>query len=232
MTMKTAVILIATGGERYVQYVAPLIGSLRVFFPPHDVVLFTDSTDSFDAMKFHWPHMGWPRATLMRYHAMLAQKELLSRYDQIFHMDIDMLACGKIEGEEVFSGGITAVLHPMYPTSFERRPQSTAFVEGSPAYYHACPIGGDAREFLRMGETIAKNIDIDNANGIVAAWHDESHVNRYLADNPPAKVLSPAYCFPALKYLVHPETWMEGDPRSFVPKIRHIEKADQGKWKG
>jgi histo-blood group ABO system transferase len=167
----------------------------------------------------------------MRYHAMLARQALLSQYAQLLYMDIDMLACSKIEEEEIFSDGITAALHAGYVTTFERRPQSTAFVKGAPPYYQGCLIGGDAKAFLGMCETIARNIDIDDTNGIVAIWHDESHLNRYLFDNPPAKVLSPAYCFPTLRCLVHPERWMKGDLASFVPKIRHLEKACQDKWK-
>jgi hypothetical protein len=229
--MKVAVMLIATGGERYTKYVTPLVESLEKFFPPQDVVLFTDSQDSFDAIKIYQPNLGWPRASLMRYHAILAQKSLLERYDQIFYMDIDMLVHSKIDGEEVFSDGITAVLHPCFPTSFERRPQSTAFISGNPPYYQGCLQGGSAKAFLEMCETLARNIDTDDANGIVAVWFDESHLNRYLVDNPPAKILSPSYAYPTPNCLVHPETWMEGRVGDFVPKIRHIEKVDQNKWK-
>jgi hypothetical protein len=231
--MKTAILLIATGGEQYMRYVSPLINSLDEFFPPHDVMLFTDSEDSFDAIKVPHAHLGWPHATLMRYHAILEQETSLSRYDQLFYMDIDMLACSKIEGEEVFSDGITAVLHPGYVTTFERNPESTACVKGNPPnYYQGCLQGGDSKAFLGMCKTLAKNVDIDSSNGIIAIWHDESHLNCYLASNPPARILSPAYCFPALKYLVSPERWMTGDLKSFVPKIRHLEKLNQGEWKG
>jgi histo-blood group ABO system transferase len=26
-------------------------------------------------------------------------------------------------------------------------------------------------------------------------WHDESHFNRYMIDNPPTKILTPSYCY-------------------------------------
>ena len=38
------VLLIATGGPRYTRFVPDLIKSLKRFFPPHEIVLFTDET--------------------------------------------------------------------------------------------------------------------------------------------------------------------------------------------
>ena len=233
--MKIAVLLIATGGERYLKFVKPLTASIKKFFPPSDIIVFTDNSAYFFddrnvTTMIPQPNLGWPRATLMRYHAIGRKRDLLSQYDQLFYMDIDMLVCSPV-GSEIFSTDLTAVIHPGFPTSFERNPQSTAYVAGDPPYYQGCFIGGSTSAFLKMCDKLAKNIDIDDSRNIVAIWHDESHLNRYLIDNPPSTVLSPAYCYPAAHYLVHPETWMKGTLSTFVPKIRHMEKTDQGKWK-
>jgi hypothetical protein len=40
-----------------------------------------------------------------------------------------------------------------------------------------------------MSESILENIQDDLARGVIAVWHDESHLNRYFYDNPPALVL-------------------------------------------
>jgi hypothetical protein len=226
---KLAVIIAATGGERYTKYVAPLIASLREFFPPHDVVLFTDSTDTFDAIKVHREPLGWPEATLMRYHGLLEHSSLLSRYGQLFCLDVDMLVCSRVEAGEISSPGITATVHPGFPTSFERRKESTAFVEGTPTYYCGGVVGGESSSLLHMAEAIARNIDTDRANGITAVWHDESHLNRYLYDHPPAKVLTPAYCFSG--QAAYYGRWVGCSPDRFVPKIRHLEKGGQAEWK-
>lgn len=41
-----------------------------------------------------------------------------------------------------------------------------------------------------------KNIDRDFFNNYMARWNDESHWNRYLQDNTPSVILSPAYIYP------------------------------------
>ena len=35
----------------------------------------------------------------------------------------------------------------------------------------------------------------DLENDVIALWHDESHMNRYLIDNPPSLSLTTTYCF-------------------------------------
>ena len=194
------------------------------------MVLFTDSEGPFDAIKVHRGPLGWPDATLLRYHGLLEHCGLLSQYGRLFCLDVDMLVCSPVGLEEISSQGITATVHPGFPTTFERRRESTAFVGGNPTYYCGGVVGGETGSFLRMAEAIAGSIDADRANGITAVWHDESHLNRYLHDHPPARVLTPAYCFTeqASAYFGR---WMECSPDRFVPKVRHLEKEGQAEWK-
>jgi hypothetical protein len=229
---KLAILLIATGGERYTKFVAPLVASLRENFPPHDVILFTDSEEEFGGVtKAPWADLGWPGASLMRYHAFLSQEEALRGYEHLLYLDVDMLACQRVTEEELFSDGITAVIHPGYPGTFERRRESTAYVEGDPAYYQGCLQGGRTDPFLEMCRVLAASIDADKAKGITAVWHDESHLNRYLLDHPPARALTPAYAYPDPRAIRHPERWMTVSPAAFSPKIKHLEKPDQARWK-
>jgi histo-blood group ABO system transferase len=231
-----AFMTIATGGDKYTKFVQPLIDSAKQFFPEHEFILFTDNCQ----FKYQIAHaiyqkdLGWPRATLMRYHAMLKQRELLSRFSHVFYLDVDMLVNSSIKAEEICADGMTVVQHPGYPTTFERNPISTAFVKEDDAYhsyYQGCFVGGITDCFIRFCETITKNIDTDDSNGVMAIYHDESHLNRYMIDNPPAKVLSPSYCFPGPAHIRFPERWMRVHPTKFVAKIRHLEKPDQGVWK-
>lgn len=47
---------------------------------------------------------------------------------------------------------------------------------------------------LQMSEVLARRTDEDLNQGVIARWHDESHVNWYLAHNS-ATVLGPEYCY-------------------------------------
>ena len=230
------IILIATGGEKYTKFVNPLIDSINKYMPEHQVILFTDDmTKAYDKTTcIFQKDLGWPRATLNRYHTMLKQREFLLRFSHLLYMDIDMLVNSQITLDEIFADGMTVVLHPGYPETFERNPASTAFVPEDDKrhnYYQGCFVGGKTDAFIRMCETITKNIDTDDGNGIMAVYHDESMINRYMIDNPPAKILSPAYCFPGPAHIRFPERWMQQPYQTFVPKIRHLEKLDQASWK-
>jgi len=190
-----------------------LIVSARQYFIPHDVILFTDSPERFDvAHKIVIPSAGYPEATLKRYHTFLDQRSILDRYETLWYVDADMKFVYPVTEADVLSDGITATLHPgfavdrIHPTvgfvskvgTPERRRECTAFIPETAQSLYFCGgfNGGRAESYLCMAEKIRENIDIDAAGGIIAHWHDESHLNRYLYDNPPARILSPSFCYP------------------------------------
>jgi hypothetical protein len=47
-----------------------------------------------------------------------------------------------------------------------------------------------------MCREIATRIDEDDAVGITATWHDESHFNAYCQNHPPERILPPAFAYP------------------------------------
>lgn len=199
--MKTALLVIATG-QRYHQYIRSLIESAKKYFVPHDVILWTDSLEKFDDHVWSAPKecLGFPEETLRRYHTFLEQGWLLKQYDQLFYCDVDMLFVAPV-GEEVFSDGITACTHPGYSGSCgtpERNPNSLAAIpfDADNKYFCGGFNGGERRAFLDMATEIAWRVDYDNGKGVMAVWHDESHLNKFLFEHPPAKVLDPSYCYP------------------------------------
>lgn len=232
----TALIFICTGSD-YWKFLGPAIESANRHFPA-DILLFTDSPTQYRVARpahcggikqVQVEHQGWPRATLMRYHLFLTERDWLSRYDHVFYLDIDMTVTSHV-GDEILADGIVGVVH----SSFAGRPKSTWTPEEDPRstaclkkeqmrrYYTGCFQGGSTPAFLAMCEEISKNIDVDNANDFIATWHDESHLNRYLYDHPPAKELGQSYNAWPLPYR------SKSDP---TPKIERADKRDaNGKW--
>lgn len=156
----------------------------------------------------------WPAPTLMRYHLFLNEEERLKEYDYILYLDADMRVVAEI-GDEVLGEGLTAAEHPMYSLKkefippYEPNENSTAYIKrpgkvidenGKPRfkpYYYAGGFqGGPAKQFIEAMKVMKENIDKDFDNNYTAIWNDESHWNKYLSDNPPAIVLSPAYIHP------------------------------------
>jgi hypothetical protein len=193
--MKTALIFICTG-EPYWQYLEPAIAGAKQFFPA-DILLFTDSPTQYPVAKQVFINQTeWPGPTLMRYHYFLGEREWLEQYEYIFYLDVDMKIVQPI-GDEIFADGITVQEHVGYmgrPGTPETDPRSTACCTFPRVYVHGAFQGGTTKAYLELCEVLKRNIDMDNANNFIAKWHDESHLNRYVFDHPPAKILSGVYC--------------------------------------
>jgi histo-blood group ABO system transferase len=201
---KIGLVLIAT--NKYKIFVRPLIDSARNFLLKNHKVtyyLFTDS-DEFndlgdDVIINKIEHLSWPMITLYRYKTFLNHKDILSSEDYLFYCDIDMRFVDNV-GDEIL-GDLVSTIHPGFlggRGTPEERIESTAFISGNEelVYYAGGFNGGSSKKFLEMSEEISKNIDIDYQNGIIAIWHDESHLNKFLTKNKPTVVLSPSYCYP------------------------------------
>jgi histo-blood group ABO system transferase len=204
--MKICILTIAT--NKYIQFVQRLYDSIEQnFLNGHEIecLLFTDHEieESTDNVIVHTiKHEPWPIPTLKRYNYFLREREFIEQFDYCFYFDVDMAIVDKV-GDEILSE-LVATMHP-YQTfyskeqrSYERNPKSLAFVpigEEGEHYYAGGFNGGETKTFLKMSETIANNVSVDLENNVVALWHDESHLNRYLIDNPPTLSLTPSYCF-------------------------------------
>lgn len=223
----TCLVLIATGWM-YHQYVKQMVQSAACYFPQHDVLLFTDKRQGLSIKQVYQEPLGYPKASLYRYHAILKESEYLNKFDYIYYVDVDASFVGDIQPGEIFTPGIAATLHPGFISrhpELETNKESTAYLERVRHYFAGGFVGGSSGRFLEMAGVIAGNVDKDASNGIIARWHDESHLNKYLYENPPGIILSPSFCYPAdvqdnLKF--YREQW--GAYKDCTPKIRLLEK--------
>jgi histo-blood group ABO system transferase len=220
--MKIALMFIATGKE-YRKYINPVIESVRKhFLKGHtvDIFLWTDSEEEHDATIFKVLDRGFPEMSLKRYHMFLEHKEILSKYDYIFYCDIDMLFVDDVD-DSILGKDLTVVLHPGQPKdSIEKIRHSTAYLDHVDKYFAGAFQGGKSEAFIRAMETMKKNIDIDEANKLMAIWHDESHWNHYCFYNTPSVILGYEYCYPKPITLFYTNTW----GRDYKPKLCCLQK--------
>jgi len=229
--MKTALLVISTG-DKYAQYIDPLLQSAEKFLFPHDPILWTSSPAYHTNWQLRrYPGLGYPGETLHRYHRFLEQHNLLSEYDFLIYTDVDMRFVAPIKEEEIISNGITATEHPGYVGlngTPEKNPASAAYCPVLRNYFCGGFNAGTTESFLKMSETIAAAVDEDTKNGIKAVWNDESHLNRYLYDNPPAKILSPSYCYPESEYKAsgyYGAIWRSCGRTDITPKLLALDKV-------
>ncbi|KAF3812290.1 hypothetical protein GH733_019732, partial [Mirounga leonina] len=77
--------------------------------------------------------------------------------------------------------------------SYEHWPQSQAHIprDKGDFYYMRTFFGGSVVEVHQLTLACHQAMGVNLATGIEAVWHNESHLNRYLLDHKPIKVLSP-----------------------------------------
>jgi len=202
---KVGILIIAT--NQYIQFVSPLIKSIRKYFLLESCITFhvftNQEIEGDDICRIEIDHRLWPGMTLHRYRIFSDHAEILAKFDYLFYIDADMKVVGTIGTEILPRKGLVGVIHPGFydrpgEGTYETNPNSTAYVKPSAAsrYFAGGFNGGIADAFLKMASTLAQNIEQDQARGITAVWHDESHLNRYFFDHPPEISLPPSYCYP------------------------------------
>ena len=222
--MKICILTIATG--KYIQFVERLLDDIEKYFlTGHEIqcLLFTDhEVETSDNVKVSQiGHNPWPEPALKKYNYINSQSEYLKDFDYLYLFDADVGIVNKV-GDEVIQD-LVGVLHPYkileskktYP--YEKRKKSTAYVadENHNKYYAAAFVGGKSKNFLQMAKIISERVEEDERNGIVAKWHDESHLNKYFNENSPFE-LSPSYMFPE-ELINHPQY-------PYEPKIVALKK--------
>lgn len=222
--MKICIITVAT--NKYIQFVERLLdGVEKNFLRGNEIkcLLFTDqeveTSDNVKVSKIE--HKPWPEPALKKYNYINSESEYLKDFDYLYLFDADVAIVDEV-GDEVVND-LVGVLHPYkilekkeaYP--YEKRTQSSAYIsdENHSRYYAAAFVGGKSETFLKMAKTISERVEEDEKNGIIALWHDESHLNKYFNENVPTG-LSPSYMFP--EELI-------GNPNyPFEPKIVALKK--------
>jgi hypothetical protein len=195
--MKISINIIATGN--YVKFIEPLVKSSEEFFFKTEEKTYIIYSDREIVTSNHiiWKridHEKWPFPTLKRFHYFnLSKKEILGS-DFSFYIDADSLFVNEFDIDLNERVETIATIHPGFKGGIgtpERNPNSSAYIRYGERNVYFCGgfFGGNSRSFINMSEEISSNIDDDLSKGIIAVWHDESHLNKYFLKNKPSVIL-------------------------------------------
>lgn len=171
--------------------------------------VFTDAQNfapSPNVITYFQERLEWPFTTLLRFNCFLKAEKDFADCEHLFFFNANIKFLADITDDILptdAEDGLLAVLHPGFyektnkEFTYDRTPSSTAYIEqGAGIHYFMGGFnGGTTTNYLALIKTLSSNIQTDLENNIIALWHDESHLNRYLLDKSP-KILTPEYGYP------------------------------------
>lgn len=211
--MKIGILYICTGN--YTIFWDDFYLSCEEKFMPDEeryYFVFTDgeinSFNNPNVKIIHQPKLGWPFDTLKRFNMFLRIEEELQKMDYLFFFNANLIVHKQI-GKEILPSEdeeIVVARHPSCVMESSRNPDAYAY-DRNPASLAYIPLGqgveyvqgafngGRADKFLKMIRELNDNTEKDLANNVIALWHDESHLNKYILDKK-VKVLHTGYIYP------------------------------------
>ena len=197
---KTAILYICTG--KYEVLWKEFYESAEKFFIPDahkEYFVFTDAKkieyeeNNTRIHRLPQESLAWPYATLLRFKMFCSIKEEILKFDYVFFFNANAKIIKPISENMILptgkkDGGLTVVIHPAYfkceryDFPYDRNFNSLACVKHGhgKVYVQGCLIGGNTKAFYKMSEKLNRDIDKDLSKGIIALWHDESYLNRYI----------------------------------------------------
>ncbi|XP_066437170.1 N-acetyllactosaminide alpha-1,3-galactosyltransferase-like isoform X2 [Eleutherodactylus coqui] len=193
-----------------------LVSANRYFMPSLPCIVYILTDNPKDVPTIHVrPAMSitilqvplrhrWQDISMMR---MMDLQDIVlplarGQVDYLFCMDVDQIFSSNYGPETL--DDLVAQLHSGYylqsreELPYETNSLSAAFIPPTMGifYYHAAVFGGSLARLTNLTSSCLNGILKDKKSGVEAIWHDESHLNRYLAlEYLPSKVLSPEYCW-------------------------------------
>ncbi len=140
---------------------------------------------------------GWPYDTLLRYQWFCTVQDALAPFDYCYYVNANSEFLRDVTEAQIpyptESEPLVLSLHPRYyhdldgsECSPERRAESRAYVApGTPCRAHCGAFWGGTRDaVLEMCRTLRDRTAEDLADGVIAVWHDQSHLIKYATEVP------------------------------------------------
>lgn len=211
---KVAVLYICTGA--YAVFWPHFYPNFRERFLPdceRTFYVFTDAPhidyeDNPDVHRIYQKALPWPYGTMQRFDAFLGKAEELQQYDYLFFANANLECRREILSAELLPDTakgqtLTVVCHlPFYGKNpifhpYERRSASRAGIPYNCGIYYVAGglNGGTAEAYLAMCRELKARTDEDLQKNVIARCHDESQLNRLVAEAPQRfRVVGPEYC--------------------------------------
>ena len=206
--MNIGILYICTG--KYNVFWKDFFDSCEKYFLPKDnkeYFVFTDADyikgeKNTNVHKIYQENLGWPDNTLMRFNMFHSIKEKLVSMDYLFFFNANLMFIKVIERDFLPQNeNLSVVIHPGFRHSkpedypYERKRESLAYIPygSGKIYVQGALNGGKTKDYLDMIEELDEAILKDKEKGIVAIWHDESHLNHYIIGRTDLKILGPEY---------------------------------------
>ena len=177
--------------------------------------VFTDDVDSINTFGsnrvevIHIDSLPWPLITLLRFNYFLSIEEKLKNMDFLMFSNANVVCCSKIMPEEFLpreekDETMFFVRHPghfkekKFNHPYDRHRNSLAYIPYNCGgeYVIGAMFGGKTNNFLKMCHTCKERIEDDLKRNVIAQWHDESHMNRYIIGHKEFRILHSGFCYP------------------------------------
>lgn len=216
VSMKSIGILyIATGP--YITFWEAFYKSFENFFLKNTekhYYIFTDKSEFYGSdnprvHKTYQKFQPWPIPTLLKFQTFLEIKDELLKHDYLYQSNGPVICVKEVKEEDFLpredcGEKMMFTLHPGYYNKknmyfpYERRRESLAYVPYNcgKEYVFGAMNGGVASDYIEFAEMLNERIVDDLNRGIIAEWHDESHINCMLTKMNNYRLLPMSYAYP------------------------------------
>ena len=155
--------------------------------------------------------LPWPYSTMKRFSMFLRREAVLRDFDFVFFFNANLVCRQTVTAQEFLprlEQGETLLVvqqpgfwnkQPLF-YSYDRNPRCTAYIPYNCGrdYVSGGLNGGTGAAFMDLCRELDRRTEADIAGGVTPLWHDESQLNRYIAETDPAhyRLLTPAYWYP------------------------------------
>ena len=213
MSVKIAVMYICTG--KYERFWDEFYRTSEKFFYPaidKHYFVFTESRRVMDqklpnVSYIYQKKIGWPYDTLLRFHWFAMVQDQITQYDFCYYCNANSVFVGEVTPELIplptAEQPLLLWCHTAHYDDYssndittEQNPESTAYIgpDVTCRQHGGGFFGGTGEAFLKMTLELRDNIQADLDKGIIAVWHDQSHIIKYGAEHVHMEVARDLIC--------------------------------------